>query len=327
MTTVTDLPLAPDQPWLAPLAGYSDLPFRLLCREQGFSVACTEMVSAKGLYYSSSSTMELLRSCPQDKPLVVQLYGSDPRIISQAMDKLIHLGHRYFDLNCGCAVKKVIKTGAGAALLETPELLLEIVSVMVKKAGPGRVGIKMRLGWSREQSVYLDLAKPLAAAGIGWITLHPRTARQHFSGTADWQALKQLKAISFVPVVASGDLFTAEDAQECVQRTGVDGVMFARGALRDPAIARRYLNLLHNRENLPHTPESIYNLARRALFMYRNHGASARTVLKLRTIMPKIIQGLPRAKELRRRLVACKDYSEMEQILESISKNRSGDER
>jgi len=309
------LPLGPDQPWLAPLAGYSDLPFRLLCRTWGCKAACTEMISAKGLVYSTENTMHLLRTCSRDFPLIVQIYGSDVISISKAMDRLLEMGFKYFDLNCGCAVKKVTRTGSGAALLKNPSLLVDMIAVMAEKAGRSNVGIKMRLGWNNDNPVYLNLAEPLAGAGAGWITLHPRTAVQMFSGRADWLALKKLKEISKVPVVASGDLYTAEDAFKCVKETGVDTVMFARGALMDPSIARRYLNLLQGRADLPRSQIFIHKLCMQTIANYRRFSTSPRAALKLRSLLPRIIRCLPGARELRQRIIKCKDWKEMEDAL------------
>jgi len=274
------------------------------------------MISAKGLFYSTANTMRLLQTCDQDLPLVVQLYGCDPEIMSRAVSTLYAEGFRYFDLNCGCSVKKVVKTGAGAALLKDPGLLLKMVSVMADRAGPGRVGVKMRLGWNIEQLVYLDLAAPLAEAGAGWITLHPRTAVQQFTGQAAWQALKNLKEISLIPVVASGDLFTAGDALDCVRQTGVDTVMFARGALMDPAIGMRYQNLLQGRADLPRNQEFTLRLCMEAIETYRRH-ASSRAVLKLRTLLPRMIRGLPGAKDLRKRIILCRQWAELEEVMTS----------
>ncbi|HCR11938.1 MAG TPA: dihydrouridine synthase, partial [Desulfovibrio sp.] len=140
------LPFSPDAPWLAPLAGFSDLPFRLLCRELGAAAAVTEMVSAKGLFYDSRNTRRLLATHPDDAPLVVQLFGAEPEYLRRAVRELAGDGYAFFDLNCGCSVRKVVKTGAGAALLGDPERLVACAAAMAEAAGPGRVGVKLRLG-------------------------------------------------------------------------------------------------------------------------------------------------------------------------------------
>ena len=193
----------PRRPWLAPLAGYTDLPFRLLCREYGASVCCTEMVSAKGLSYHSPGTRDLLLTLPEDQPLVVQLFGCEPDVMRQAMSPLLERGFRWFDLNMGCSVPKVVRTGCGAAMLKDVPNALAVARAMVDMAGEGHVGFKIRLGWDASQEVWAELARGLQDVGAGWITLHPRYARQGFGGTARWSALRDLAGMLDIPVIAS----------------------------------------------------------------------------------------------------------------------------
>ena len=244
MNESTALPFAPDKPWLAPLAGYSDLPFRLLCRGYGAACACTEMVSAKGLVYSSPGTETLLATKPEDDPLVVQLFGADPEIMTRAMAMCLEMGFTSFDLNAGCPVKKVLKSDSGAGMLKNADNLVAVAREMVRLAGPGRVGVKLRLGFFAGENVFLDVCPRLEDAGVAWVTLHPRHARQMFTGRADWSRLPELRQRVSIPVLASGDLFTAEDGVDCLERTGVDAVMYARGAMYDPAVFARHLSLL-----------------------------------------------------------------------------------
>lgn len=323
------LPLGPDAPWLAPLAGFSDLPFRLICREMGAAVACTEMVSAKGLIYGlrqktrhRNATEDLLVTVPEDGPLVVQLFGEDPAFVGRAAAELRERGYAWFDLNMGCSVPKVTKTGAGAALLRDPEAALAVAAALFAEAGPGRAGCKIRLGWDASSTVYLELAKRLEQAGAAWITLHPRYARQGFSGVADEAALEALAGAVSVPVLASGDLFTAEDALRRLA-TGVRGVMFARGAMANPAVFRRYLALRRGRplpEALP-APE-LLALIRRHATLARAHtpGLPGRrglepALLKMRTVVPRYVRHLPGVKHLREALAHCADWEDLDRIL------------
>ena len=238
------LPITPDAPWLAPLAGWSDLAFRLLCKEHGAAVCCTEMVSAKGLLYHSPGTRDLLHTTAQDAPLVVQLFGAEPEVFTQVMPPLLEQGFAWFDVNMGCAVPKVTRTGSGAALLKDVPRAVDVVRAMVAVAGPGRVGCKLRLGWDAASIVYEDLALRLQDAGAAWISLHPRTARQGFGGNADWQHIARLVELLDVPVVASGDVLTAQDGLRCLSETGAAGVMYARGALHHPGIFEDHVRLL-----------------------------------------------------------------------------------
>lgn len=310
------LPISPDHPWLAPLAGYSDLPFRLLCREQGCRVAVTEMVSAKGLIYNSPGTNELLQTCPEDAPLVVQLFGSEESFLVQAIERLRDAGFRHFDLNCGCPVRKVAKTGSGAALLKDPEHLLHLAKAMIKATEPGCMGFKIRLGWHVGNPVFVPLAKGLEEIGAGWVTMHPRFGAQGFTGHADWSQLEVLKRNIRIPVIASGDLFQAHEAARCVEEAGVDGIMFARGALNDPSIFRRYLGL-RNGEPVEHKSfQSMLALIHRLCDLYAAHGMDRLGLLKMRTLVPRFLKGFPGARTLRREIVFCMTWDDVFSVLQ-----------
>ncbi|WP_035261671.1 tRNA dihydrouridine synthase [Desulfonatronum lacustre] len=313
------LPIAPEQPWLAPLAGFSDLSFRLLCREQGCAAACTEMVSAKGLIFNNMATERILTTNAEDHPLVVQVYGPDAQTLGRAMDLLLERGARYFDLNAGCSVPKVTKTGSGAALLREPETLTRIVATMIAKAGEGRVGVKLRLGWRPGEDVLPDLAKRLEDLGVAWLTLHPRWAAQGFSGRADWDRLARLREHVTVPIIASGDLFTAEDAWRCLRQTGVNGVMFARGALWDPAIFRKFLSLGPDGRPFHATPIYSLGIVRRHMELARTHQDDRRALLAMRTIAPRYLRQFPGAKHLRTQLTRIESWTQLEDLLDELT--------
>ena len=340
------LPIGPDFPWLAPLAGFSDLPFRLLCREQGAAVACTEMVSAKGLVYgmrqkggaegkSNGGTEDLLATAPEDSPLVVQLFGAEPEFLAEAADVLRARGFLWFDLNMGCSVPKVTKTGAGSALLREPARALAVASALFRAAGPGRAGCKIRLGWDAASPVYLDLAKALEDAGAAWITLHPRHARQGFGGQPDAGALEKLARSVGIPVLASGDLFRAGDALRCLD-AGARGVMFARGAMANPAVFRQY-HALRRGGNGPAAgtaefragpeadalgPEELQALILRHAVLARaltpgkpgRRGLSP-ALLKMRTVVPRYVRHLSGVKRLRLALANCESWEQLDDIL------------
>lgn len=319
----TPLAINLDCPWLAPLAGFSDLPFRLLCREQGAVVACTEMISAKGLVYNNQATNRLLATHPADRPLVVQLYGSEPDSITAAMSTLVERGFHFFDLNAGCSVPKVVKTGGGAALLRTPDKLLRIVRLMVDAAGTGNVGVKLRLGWRSGDEVLLELARGLEDTGVGWLTLHPRWAVQGFSGHARWDWLGRLRNAVSVPIIASGDLFSAEDAYRCTVSTGVDTVMFARGALWDPSIFSKYLALRGKPCPDVFTDHYCLDLVRRHMVLSREHLCDNRALLTMRTVVPRYLRSFPGAKALRHRLTMVSCWAELDEILDTLADHES----
>ena len=315
-------PIGPNRPWLAPLAGYSDLPFRLLCRENGAAAACTEMVSAKGLYYArrggGSGTEALLAVTPEDAPLIIQLFGAEPEILEQVTAELavrFPAGRVWFDLNMGCAVPKVVKTGSGAALLRDESRALACAAAMVRAAGAGRVGFKLRLGWQPGEDVYLRLGPALQDLGAAWLTLHPRCARQGFSGLADRKALARLKRAVSIPVLGSGDLYTAEDALACLNETGIDGVMFARGAMASPRVFADLASLCEKRAPKPATAAELKAVIRRHMELARAFGGERTAIFKMRTIVPRYVKHLPGARALRQEMASCKDWASLEQIL------------
>lgn len=352
---MSELPIRPDAPWLAPLAGWSDLPFRLLCRELGAAVCCTEMVSAKGLVYGGRNTEELLATTSSegdaledgssvcDHPLVVQIFGAEVEFMEQAVLILRHRGFSWFDVNMGCSVPKVTKTGAGAAMLRDVPGALRVAEAVIRAAGPGRVGVKIRLGWDEEHEVYLELARRLADLGAGWITLHPRHAVQGFSGRPRHSAVAELAHELSVPVIASGDLFTAADGVRTIRETGAASVMYARGALKNPAVFAEHGRLIAGgalEGDLPkgsgiaceegrtldaqHACDVLDDLPadRAALFaVIRRHAALARryapehALLKMRTFVPRYVKNLDGARALRQEIVSCRSWDELDDIL------------
>ncbi len=324
-------PIGRGNPWLAPLAGFSDLPFRLLCREQGAAVACTEMVSAKGLVYGVKSpragenTEALLSTTPEDMPLVVQLFGAEPEFLAEAAGILRDRGFAFFDLNMGCSVPKVQKTGSGAALMRDPESAVRAAAALVRAAGPCPVGVKMRLGPDARQENYLDIARALEDAGAAWLTLHPRYARQGFSGAARHEASARLVETVKIPVLLSGDLLDAEGALARLEETGAAGVMFARGAMSDPRIFSRYTALSRNEAPGPAGTAELRALILRHLELIRLHspprvgrrGLPA-DLLKMRTVIPRYVRLFPGVRELRKKLCAVTETSEPAALLDDF---------
>ncbi|MBU1003337.1 MAG: tRNA-dihydrouridine synthase family protein [Proteobacteria bacterium] len=315
MNSTQILRIAPDAPWLAPLAGYSDLSFRLLCRENGCKAAVTEMVSTKGLCYDSRGTEELLKTTPEDSPLVVQLFGSELEFIERAMHSLMEHGFRYFDLNAGCPVRKVIKTGCGASLHTNIDLLETIARRMAEIAGPGNSGVKFRRGWTSGEDNYLEIGKRLQNAGTAWVALHPRTAKQGYSGQADWSCLKELASSLEIPVIASGDLITAEDGVRCIRETGVQGVMFARGALYGPNIFNDYLTLLRGETLPPRTGQDLARIIIRHAELSRQHLPERKALIKMRSIVPRYVRHNPGVRRLRNELINCDSWDNLKAMI------------
>jgi nifR3 family TIM-barrel protein len=222
---------------LAPLAGITNLPFRIICRRMGAALAFTEMVSVNGLVRSGTNTLALLKSSPEDHPLGIQLFGDNPQDLAEAARRVEGCGE-LVDINMGCPVRKVVGTGAGSALLREPVKVAAIIRA-VRAATPLPLTVKIRSGWQCGDDSYLRIARIAQSEGCDAITLHPRSRGQMFSGHADWKQIQELKAELSIPVIGSGDLFTPHDCRRMLMETGCDGVMVARGALGAPWIFRQ----------------------------------------------------------------------------------------
>ena len=226
---------------LAPLAGITNLPFRLICRKAGASLAFTEMVSVNGLVREGAKTLALLKSAPEDRPLGIQLFGDKPSDLADAARMVEGYGD-LLDINMGCPVRKVVGTGAGSALLQEPLKIAAIVRA-VRAATKLPLTIKIRSGWHCGDNVFQEVGRIAEAEGCDAITLHPRSRSLMFSGQADWTQLREMKASLSIPVLGSGDLFTPDDCMRMLEGTGCDGIMIARGALGNPWIFRQVLEL------------------------------------------------------------------------------------
>jgi nifR3 family TIM-barrel protein len=228
---------------LAPLAGITALPFRLLAKTAGCALVCSEMISANGLVYNSGKTRELLRSQPEEKPLSVQIFGSDPEIMAEAAAIVETSGADALDINLGCAVKKVLKTGSGAALMKEPQKA-EAIFQKVRKSVNIPLTVKMRSGWEAPGGQALVIAEVAEKNGIDAITVHPRTASQGFGGKADWSLIKKIKMSVSIPVIGNGDIVMPEDALRMLAVTGCDAVMIGRAAMGNPWIFSQIIALL-----------------------------------------------------------------------------------
>ena len=218
---------------LAPLAGISNLPFRLLAREQGCALAYTEMISSNGLIRKTAKTYEYLKSCADDRPLGAQIFGADPEIMAEAARIVADHGVDLIDINMGCPVKKVIKAGAGAILMKDPDLIARIIK-SVKKAVKIPVSAKIRSGWNHSSINAVEIARTVEDSGADAITVHARTADQGYSGHADWKIIAAVKKTVKIPVIGNGDIRQPQDAVKMRQETDCDAVMIGRGALGNP---------------------------------------------------------------------------------------------
>ena len=234
---------------LAPLAGITNLPFRLLAKASGCGLVCSEMISANGLVHRSSKTHELLESRIEEKPLSVQIFGSDPYVMAEAAAIVEASGADLLDINLGCAVKKVLKTGAGAALMKTPKKA-EKIFLAVRKAISIPLTIKIRAGWDKSGNEAFAIAKVAEAGGVDGIAVHPRLATQGFGGKADWSLITAIKNSVSIPVIGNGDIVTPEDVLNMKKKTGCDAVMIGRAAIGNPWLFSQVASLMNGKESV-----------------------------------------------------------------------------
>jgi nifR3 family TIM-barrel protein len=276
---------------LAPMAGISNLPFRLLAREAGCGLVTTEMVSADGLVHGSPPSFDLLRSLPQEKPLAVQIFGSDPTVMSAAAAIVEASGADVLDLNFGCAVRKIVRAGAGVALMRQPRRA-EAILRAVRRAVKIPLTIKIRSGWEPGGREALALGALAEDCGVDALTLHPRTAAQKFSGSADWKLIAALKQRVRMPVVGNGDIRNAADAARMMAATGCDAVMIGRRAIGDPAIFTEIAGHLVGRPRpLPDFNQRIATMRRVVLASVSCFG-EARTARLMRTRLAWFAKGM-----------------------------------
>ena len=241
---------------LAPLAGITNLPFRMIAKDAGCSLVCSEMISANGLVYKSFKTEKMLDSHLGEKPLSIQIFGSDPQIMAEAAKIVENQGADILDINFGCSVKKVVKTGAGVALMRTSEKAEKLLKA-VRQAVEIPLTIKIRTGWNKSGNQAIKISEIAQACGIDAIVVHPRTASQGFRGMADWSVISQVKKNVSIPVVGNGDIINPEDAIRMFDETGCDAVMIGRTAIGNPSIFSQVLALLRG-EAVPQRDMSLH---------------------------------------------------------------------
>lgn len=300
---------------LAPMAGITNLPFRLMAKSQGASLVTTEMISAKGITLRQEKTFRYLHSDPSEGPLAVQIFGSDPLTMAKAAEMILDTRAQILDINLGCPVKKVVKTGAGAALLCESGRLRQIIRE-VRKAWPRPLTAKLRAGWKPDQLLAPDVAMLLQDMGVDAITIHPRYASQQFSGRSDWSIIARVKKLLSIPVIGNGDVFTPEDALRMRNITGCDGVMIGRGAVGNPWLFSQILEAeagaAPRRPSLRQRKESIINHFR----LLCHHVGQQRAACMMRGLLFSYTKGLPMSTHFRGAIGRVKDLHTLIQAME-----------
>lgn len=300
---------------LAPMAGVTDLPFRLLCKEQGAGLLCMEMISAKALLYKNKNTKTLLEIHPQEYPVSLQLFGSDPDIISEIARRIEHLPFQILDINMGCPVPKVVKNGEGSALMNTPRLAYEIV-YKTARAIKKPVTVKIRKGFDDASVNAVEFAKMIEDAGGAAVTVHGRTREQYYSGKADWDIIRQVKESVSIPVIGNGDVMSGEDALRMQETTRCDGVMIGRGAQGNPWIFSELLEYERTGVMPPRPDASVIRdtMLRHARLQIEYKGDYI-GIREMRKHVAWYTKGMRGAARLRDEINRVESYEELESLL------------
>jgi len=287
---------------LAPLAGYSDLPFRLLCRQYGASLCYTEMISCHGLVYDKTMTLQMTRTVPEEKPVALQLFGADPDRMGEAAEIVSHMNIDIIDINMGCPVKKVIKKGAGAALMKNPRLAATIIGEVCKRTEKP-VTIKIRTGWNHDAIIAPEFARMAEDNGASGVAVHGRTWSQGFGGPVDWQTIARVKKNVTIPVIGNGDIGTYQEAMEALARYECDGVMIGRAALGNPWV--------FSPEGSPVTLLGRMNGLKRHLELIQKYCDPDKILARIKNQAGRYFKGIAGGSFIRRQIYNARDFSEI----------------
>ncbi len=300
---------------LGPMAGVTDLPFRLLCKEQGAGLLCMEMVSAKAILYNNKNTESLLEIHPEETPVSLQLFGSDPKIVSEMAKRIEERPFSILDINMGCPVPKVVRNGEGSALMKDPKLVYELVRGVVR-AIRKPVTVKIRKGFDEEHVNAVEIARIAEEAGAAAIAVHGRTREQYYSGRADWEIIRQVKEAVQIPVIGNGDVTSGERAAALREQTGCDGVMIARGAQGNPWI---FSELLAYEETGAFPPRPDIDEIRSTMLRHARlqieYKGNYLGIREMRKHVAWYTKGLRGAARLREQINKVESYEELEELL------------
>lgn len=302
---------------LGPMAGFTDMPFRALCIEQGASFTYTEMISAKALYYKNRNTLPLLKIGENERPVALQLFGNDPELLADEAAKLEEGPYDVFDVNMGCPVQKVVGNGEGSALMRQPELVGKIVSTMAKRLKKP-VTIKIRKGFNDAQVNAVEIAKIAEDSGAAAVAVHGRTREDFYHGKADWEIIARVKDAVKIPVIGSGDIYCGADAKRMLEETGVDAVMIARGARGNPWIFSQIKTYLETgREAEKPSLEEVRKMVLRHAELMIDYAGEDAAIRQLRKHVGFYVTGYRDAARMRREINVCRTFEEFQKALEN----------